>query len=262
MRYGLKTVVSYARKFGLTHNVPAVPSIGIGACEATLIEMTAAYTAFPNGGFRNQPFFVHHISDKNGRTEFQSTPATHEVLRRQTAWILTTMLQDVNIRGTAARVWASGFNHPSGGKTGTTNNYTDAWYVGFTKRYTAGVWVGSDDHKPMGPGHTGTDDALPIWLDIMRSAHRGLKREDFPRPEGIVRAAACPKTGLAAQSFCSGASEDFYLAGTEPSEPCSQSHHMRIRRSDAGDVFNSNRQGAGDATSGDKVPAGRVRHTF
>ena len=152
MKYGLKTVVSYARKFGLTHSVLPVPSLGIGSCEATLMEMASAYTAFPNGGVRPTPYLIEKILDKNGQVLYQNMPETHEVLRKEAAWIMSTMLRDVNIHGTAAAIWASGFNHPSGGKTGTTNDYNDAWYIGFTKRLTMGVWVGADDHSSMGPG--------------------------------------------------------------------------------------------------------------
>ena len=101
------------------------------------------------------------------------------------------MLRDVNIRGTAADVWAGGFYHPSGGKTGTSNDYRDAWYIGFTKRYTVAVWVGTDDHASLGAGHTGTDDAMPIWLDVMRGLHKGMKvrefEKEFPRPAGRRR---------------------------------------------------------------------------
>ncbi|MFC1586559.1 penicillin-binding protein 1A, partial [Fibrobacterota bacterium] len=155
--YGLKTVVSYARRFGLRHHVPAVPSIGIGTCEATLMEMTSAFTVFPNSGIRPEPYYIQTILDKDFRTIHRHIPRRHETVRKETAYIITTMLQDVNIRGTGAKIWASGFNkHPSGGKTGTTNKETDAWYIGFTKYYTTGVWVGTDDHKPLGRGHTGS----------------------------------------------------------------------------------------------------------
>ncbi len=261
MKYGLNTVVSYARKFGLAHNVPAVPSLGIGSCEATLMEMVSAYTAFPNGGVRPMPYFIDRINDKNGRLIYQNIPATQEVLRKEAAWIMCSMLQDVNIHGTAAAIWASGFNYPSGGKTGTTNDYSDAWYIGFTKHYTTGIWVGVDDHRSLGVGHTGADDAVPTWLAIMRYAHKGLKLEGFEKPPGVVQATVCQTSGLLAQSFCKQVTTDYYIQGYQPTEACSRENHL----SSAGDVFKNN------STHSDKEPNSqtevkktdhRVRKTF
>jgi penicillin-binding protein 1A len=139
------------------------------------------------------------------------------------AWIMCGMLRDVNIRGTAADIWAGGFYHPSGGKTGTSNDYCDAWYIGFTRRYTVGVWIGSDDHASLGSGHSGTDDAMPIWRDIMRGLHKGIKvqdfEKDFPRPAGVADVRVCKMTGRAAQSFCDSVAQDFRVAGLGASLP-------------------------------------------
>ena len=272
IKYGLKTVVSYARKFGLTHSVPPVPSLGIGSCEATLMEMTSAYTAFPNGGVRPIPYLVEKINDKNGQLVYQQIPQTQEVLRKEAAWIMCTMLRDVNIHGTAAAIWASGFNHPSGGKTGTTNDYTDAWYIGFTKRYTAGIWVGADDHKPMGPGHTGADDAVPVWIPIMRFAEQKKKLLAFPRPDGVVEATVCQVSGLLAQSFCKLTTSDFYIMGHQPTENCTPEQHSKTTTGE--DIFTANQRkdhyletgpeipGKGKDKGKEKKPDHRVRKTF
>ncbi|MDB5106744.1 MAG: mrcA [Fibrobacteres bacterium] len=238
MKYGLKTVVSYARKFGLTHSVLPVPSLGIGSCEATLMEMTSAYTAFPDGGIRPTPYLIEKILDKNGQTIYANVPETHEVLRKEAAWIMCTMLRDVNIHGTAAAIWASGFNHPSGGKTGTTNDYNDAWYIGFTKRLTMGIWVGADDHASMGPGHTGADDAVPVWISVMTKAEKGKKLLAFPRPDGVVEATVCQVSGLLAQSFCKLTTSDYYIAGHQPTELCTQEMHNKNNSGE--DIFTSN----------------------
>jgi penicillin-binding protein 1A len=265
MKYGLNNVSAYAKKFGLNHNVPPVPSLAIGSCEATLMEMTSAYTVFPNGGVRPMPFFVNKVIDKNGTTLFQNLPQTQEVLKPEAAWIMIDMMKDVNIRGTAASIWASGFNHPSGGKTGTTNDYTDAWYVGYTKRYTLGVWVGADDHTPMGPGHTGADDAVPVWIAVMKFAHKGLKILDFPRPQGVVQATICQESGLLAQPFCKATVTDWFISGYAPEESCTPEHHARA--SVGTDISNANRHrdpppGAGNPQGkGSKIDA-RVRKTF
>jgi penicillin-binding protein 1A len=226
MQTGLDTVAAYARRFGLGRPMRAVPSLPIGACDATPFEMTAAFSVFPNGGTWVEPRLVSRVVDRHGSPMALGEPMSRRVIGEPAAWILTGMLQDVNIRGTAADVWASGFRHPSGGKTGTSNDWRDAWYVGFTKRYTVGVWVGTDDHAPMGPGHTGTDDALPIWLDIMRGLHRGLKPEPFERPKGVKDVTVCRFTGLAAQPFCDSLSHDYRVAGIgRPIPPCRPDLH-------------------------------------
>jgi penicillin-binding protein 1A len=260
MKYGLASIASYARRFGLEHSVPAVPSLSIGSCEATLLEMVSAYTAFPNGGVRTVPYMVNSILDKSGNEVFRHFPETHEVLRKETAWIMTTMLRDVNVRGTAAKVWASGFDWPSGGKTGTTNDYTDAWYVGYTNQYTCGVWVGADNHKGMGRGHTGSDDALPIWLDVMFAAMKGSKKVDFPRPSGVSQGTVCTVSGFLAQPFCDATNTDWFLSSAMPSESCSPEQHQRPIAE--GDISTANRK-APIRTSGEgeKVDP-RVRKTF
>jgi penicillin-binding protein 1A len=272
MKYGLNTVVSYARKFGLTHSVPPVPSLGIGSCEATLLEMTSAYTAFPDGGVRPLPYMVEKIVDKNHQPIFQNVPQTQEVLRKEAAWIMCTMLRDVNIHGTAASIWASGFNHPSGGKTGTTNDFTDAWYIGFTKRLTMGIWVGADDHKGMGPGHTGADDAVPVWISVMTHAEKGKKLLAFPRPDGVVDATVCQTSGLLAQSFCPLTTTDHYIFGHQPTEVCTADKHNKNNSGE--DIFTANQHKErrtipepkpttkGTVKVKEKLPDHRVRKTF
>ncbi len=284
MKYGLPTVVSYARKFGLTHNVPAVPSLGIGSCEATLMEMTSAYTAFPDGGVRPLPYLIEKIVDKNGEPIFANIPQTQEVIRKEAAWIMCTMLRDVNIHGTAASIWGSGFNHPSGGKTGTTNDFIDAWYIGFTKRLTMGIWVGADDHRSMGPGHTGADDAVPLWIKVMTHYEKDKKPLAFDRPSGVVEATVCQASGLLAQSFCKLRTTDYYIAGHEPTEPCTPEMHSKMNSRP--DIFTANQHkerpavdivdpakikasdrlhgpAAGDKEgSKEKTPDRRVRKTF
>ncbi len=271
LKYGLNTVVSYARKFGLVHSVPPVPSLGIGSCEATLMEMTSAYTAFPDGGIRPLPYMVEKIVDKNGQLIYQNVPQTQEVLRKEAAWIMCTMLRDVNIHGTAASIWASGFNHPSGGKTGTTNDFTDAWYIGFTKRLTMGIWVGADDHKGMGPGHTGADDAVPVWISVMTQAEKGLPALAFPRPDGVVEATVCQTSGLLAQNFCKLTTTDYYITGHEPTESCTPEMHSKNNSGE--DIFTANQHKerrtvspVADVKGKEKVkeikPDHRVRKTF
>jgi penicillin-binding protein 1A len=217
LKYGLENVADLARRAGLRHRVDPVPSLALGSCDVTLLEMVSAYTIFPNGGWRAEPYFVERVKDHAGKVLYRNAPRREEVLSPEVAWIVTSMMRDVNVRGTAAGVWASGFRHPSGGKTGTTNNFTDAWYVGYTKQYTAGIWVGLDDHSPMGEGNTGSSDAVPLWLDVMRAASARTPMADFPRPAGVVDVQLCPISGYRARFFCPSPSiKDYAIAGHEP----------------------------------------------
>jgi penicillin-binding protein 1A len=225
MKYGLSNVVNYARKFGIKRApLQAVPSLALGSVGATLMEMTSAYTVFPNGGNRIEPYMIESIVDRNGEILEKNSKVEHEVLRPASAYLMVDMLKDVNIRGTAARVWNSGFRHPSGGKTGTTNDYTDCWYIGFTKQYTMGVWVGSDTPGTMGAGHTGTEDALPIWMATMSKLHKDLPKLPFPVPPGVISRGICNHTGLIAGEFCSEKSYCLYTAGYGPTERCDGNH--------------------------------------
>ena len=226
MQTGLDTVVDYARRFGLSRAMRSVPAMAIGGCDATPLEMTAAFAAFPAGGEWREPHLLRKVVDRNGAPMSLPDPIRRRAMSEAAAWILCGMLQDVNIRGTAAAVWASGFRHPSGGKTGTSNDYRDAWYIGFTKRYTVGVWVGTDDHAPMGPGHTGTDDALPIWMDIVRALHKGTPAQAFERPRGVADVALCARTGRAAQPFCDSVLYDYRVAAAaKPLPACRPELH-------------------------------------
>ncbi len=225
MKYGLSNVVNYARKFGIKRApLQAVPSLALGSVGATLMEMTSAYTVFPNGGNRIEPYMIESIVDRNGEILEKNSKVEHEVLRPASAYLMVDMLKDVNIRGTAARVWNSGFRHPSGGKTGTTNDYTDTWYIGFTKQYTMGVWVGSDTPGTMGAGHTGTEDALPIWMATMTKLHKDLPKLPFPVPPGVISRGICNHTGLIAGEFCSEKTYCLYTAGYGPTERCDGNH--------------------------------------
>jgi penicillin-binding protein 1A len=263
IKYGLRTVVSYARKFGLKHRIPAVPSVGIGTCEATLLEMTSAYTVFPNNGIRPEPYFTESIMDKDHRPIEKHIPRLHETIRPQTSYIMLTMLMDVNIRGTGAKVWAGGFNrHPSGGKTGTTNGETDAWYIGFTKYYTTGVWVGTDDHKPMGRRHTGSDVALPTWLDIMTDIHKELKPRYFKGPSGVVKAKVCNITGMLAGDYCSRVAEDYFIYGRQPQELCNGNHKVIKRSRSIEAAFSSKRKRMRSIPRKGDTTSQRIRTTF
>jgi len=234
LKYGFNSVVNYARKFGIRRApLQAVPSLALGSVGATLMEMTSAYTVFPNGGNRIEPYYIEAIIGKNGEVIEKHYKVEHEVLKKPSAYLMVSMLQSVNTGGTAARIWSSGFYHPSGGKTGTTNDYTDAWYIGFTRQYTMGVWVGTDDFIPMGPGHTGTEDALPIWMNSMPEIHKDLPRLQFAVPGGVVSQNICNYTGRVTGSYCSQSTSCLYTASHTITEACDGKHFEQPKKSEA-----------------------------
>lgn len=175
---GIKTVIDYARKFGITSPLPAYLPVALGAADITLIEQTAAFSTFPNDGVRVAPRMIRKVEDYNGRVLEENYPEIKDVVSAHTARIMTGMLREVVLHGTGAA--ASRLNHPLGGKTGTTNDFTDAWFVGFSPSMTCGVWVGFDEKKTLGNKETGAMAALPIWMDFMQVVIRGHESEDFP----------------------------------------------------------------------------------
>ena len=245
MQYGLSNVVSYSRKFGLTAPLSPVPSLAIGSIGATLMEMTSAFTVFPNMGTRIEPYMVESVIGRNGDVFERNMKVEHEVIKRSSAYLMVSMLQLVNTGGTAARIYASGFTHPSGGKTGTTNDYTDAWYIGFTKQYTMGVWVGTDANMPMGPGHTGGQDAMPYWLDVMTELHKDKPKLSFKVPPGVTSRPICNHTGKVAGEFCSPTTSCLFSSIDVPDEVCDGNHlqNKNITR-DASLFGNSSNQGS------------------
>ncbi|MDR1830439.1 MAG: PBP1A family penicillin-binding protein [Candidatus Fibromonas sp.] len=254
MKYGLKNVVEYARKFGVKKApLQAVPSLALGSVGATLMEMTSAFTVFPNGGNRIEPYYIEAIVGKNGEVIEKNYKIEHEVLKKPAAYIMVTMLQVVNTGGTASRVWASGFHHPSGGKTGTTNDYTDAWYIGFTRQYTMGVWIGTDDFVPMGPGHTGTEDALPVWINSMPQIHKNLPELQFPVASGVVSKKICNYTGNVAGSYCNLSTYCLYTASHAVTEECDGNHFEQPKES-AATIFSN--------TSSPAPKSGKARQVF
>src|SRR5664279_1644207 len=188
---GIKTVIEYARRFGITSPMPAYLPVALGAADITLAEQTAAFTTFPNDGVRVTPRYIRKVTDYDGRVLEENYPEVKDVVSARTARIMTGMLREVVLHGTGAA--AAKLNHPLGGKTGTTNDFTDAWFVGFSPSLTCGVWVGFDEKKTLGNKETGAVAALPIWMDFMRVALQGRESEDFPAPPPATSNAVAQK---------------------------------------------------------------------
>jgi penicillin-binding protein 1A len=165
-RVGMPTVAEYARRFGITSPILPFLPVALGAADVTLYEQTSAYTVFPNDGLRIEPRYIRKVTDYEGHVLEQDFPDAKDVISQRTARTMVSLLQEVVKHGTASS--AKKLNHPVAGKTGTTNDYTDAWFVGFTPSLTCGVWVGFDEKKSLGESETGGHAALPIWLDFMR----------------------------------------------------------------------------------------------
>jgi penicillin-binding protein 1A len=204
---GPKTVIGYAQRMGVSSPIPPYLSSAIGAGEATLLEMTSAYTSFPNQGVRMAPVLMSEVTDRDGNVLEQHRPEPHEAVRADTAYVLTNLLEGVFQHGTGAvdaTAALRALNWPIGGKTGTTDDYTDAWFIGFDPDITLGVWVGFDLKRPIGGNATGAVAALPIWTEIMQS-WVDRRRQELPEPPNFSR----PGNVV----FVDG---DAYIAGTEP----------------------------------------------
>jgi penicillin-binding protein 1A len=186
---GIKTVIDYAHRFGVTSNIPAYLPVAVGAADLTLFEQTSAYSVFPNDGVRITPRYITKVTDYEGRVLEEDYPEVKDVISARTARIMTSMLREVVQHGTG--IAAAGMKYPLAGKTGTTNDFTDAWFVGFSPSITCGVWVGYDEKKSLGPKETGARAALPVWMNFMKVALSGRDPGDFqPPPEGLANAAA------------------------------------------------------------------------
>jgi penicillin-binding protein 1A len=176
-KIGIKTVIDYAERFGITARLPPYLPVALGSAEITLMEQTSAYSVFPNDGVRVTPRFIGKVTDYEGRVLEEDYPEVKDVISSRTARIMTGMLREVVLHGTAAA--ASKLPFPSAGKTGTTNDFTDAWFVGFTPSMTCGVWMGFDEKRTLGAKETGAHAALPVWMNFMNAAMTGKDPGQF-----------------------------------------------------------------------------------
>ena len=212
---GPDTVVDFARRLGFSSPIPPFLSVALGSAEATLQEVTSAYAVFPNRGTYMTPYQIDRILDREGKALEENRPVPHNAIRPDTAYIMVSLMQGVVQRGTGVR--ASRLGWPLGGKTGTMDDYTDAWFVGFDPEITVGVWVGYDEKVTLGNGEEGARVALPIWIEFMR-AHMGERQDPtgFVPPDNIVFATVDPTTGQVADPLASNTIQEAFIAGTAP----------------------------------------------
>jgi penicillin-binding protein 1A len=177
---GIKTVIDYAHRFGISTSIPAYLPVALGSVEITLLEQTSAFSVFPNDGVRIMPRYITKVTDYEGRMMEEDFPDVRDVISARTARIMTSMLREVVLHGTA--IAAAGMSYPLGGKTGTTNDFTDAWFIGFSPSMTCGVWIGYDEKKSLGNKETGARAALPVWMNFMKVALAGHDPGEFQPP--------------------------------------------------------------------------------
>ena len=179
-RIGIKTIIDYAHRFGVTSNIPPYLPVALGSAEITLLEQTNAYSVFPNDGVRITPRYITKVTDYEGRVLEEDFPDVKDVVSSRTARIMTSMLEGVVQHGTA--VAAASLKLPLAGKTGTTNEFTDAWFIGFSPSMSCGVWIGYDEKKSLGARESGAHAALPMWIEFMKVALTGKDPGEFQPP--------------------------------------------------------------------------------
>ncbi len=212
-----------AKRMGINTDIRAVDAIALGTSEVFPMEMVAAYSALSNKGVYSKPFAITKIEDRYGNVIKDYFPERSEVLSEETAYLMTNMMQTVMDRGTGGSArWKYKFNRPAAGKTGTTQGWSDAWFVGFTPQIAAGCWFGVDDFKvPLGPGQDGSKAALPAWARFMKAAHDTLEMpiEKFEKPSGIIDFTICNITKKVPRPACP-VEKEIYKEGTEPTQNC------------------------------------------
>ena len=200
-RVGLGAAIDLANRVGLDH-MPAVPSLALGTGEVSLLDLTSAYTSFANGGVLQPPVFVRRIEDPKGRVLRRGDEVGRRVLSESTAFLMASMLSDVVNHGTGYTARANGFRLPAGGKTGSTDDHADAWFIGFTPRLAAGVWIGFDRPQPIMRRGFASVVAVPVWAGFMKAATSGNRAEWITPPPGLTQVRRCRESGGMATEYC------------------------------------------------------------
>jgi penicillin-binding protein 1A len=218
-KVGVKNVIEFSRTVGITSPLPADLSLGLGTSSVGLLELTSVYGVFLNQGNRVEPFAVKSVKDNTGKVLEVTEPEPHEVIGKEAAYLITNMMEDVVQRGTgqAAKV----LGRPIAGKTGTTNDYINAWFIGGTPNLVCGVYVGFDDRRSLGESETGARSALPIWIAFMKEALKQLPVVPFEIPDGVTFVKVDSSTGLL-ESEQEGEGQkgtvELFTKGSEPTQ--------------------------------------------
>ncbi len=216
---GPELVVQYAHNLGVESPLLPVISLALGACEVNLLEMVNAAGTIANLGESVKPILIRRITDRDGTVIETSNPIPEKRISPQTAYVMTDLMRSVVDGGTAYRIRRY-YKGPAAGKTGTTNNYSDAWFIGFTPDYACGIWIGYDDNRRIFRGATGGVVSAPIWGDLMAHIDT-VQNKDFPRPSsGLAWCRICTKSGKLARKYCPKARYEIFIKGTEPKDSC------------------------------------------
>ena len=230
---GIDRAVQYAGAMGIGP-LPPVPSLALGSGEVTLEALTTAYAAFANRGFVPEPVLIRRVEDRDGRVLYEHQPGGRRAIKASTAFLMASMLADVVNAGTAARARSLGFTRPAAGKTGTTNDFNDAWFIGFTPRLVAGVWVGFDRPQTILPRGFAAEVAVPLWAAFMKRATANDPPDWFDPPPDLTTAAVCRMSGKLATEGCEDVEvieggravhrsmvyTEYFVKGTEPTSSC------------------------------------------
>jgi membrane carboxypeptidase/penicillin-binding protein len=231
---GIQDAVGYAQKLNVG-TPPSVPSLALGSSDVTLISLTSAYGAFADHGVVRAPVLIRRVEDSDGKVLYQDPGKAHQAVSDSTAYLMSSMLADVVNSGTAYKARQAGFTLPAAGKTGTTNDYVDAWFVGFTPHLVTGVWVGFDQPKTIVSNGYAGDLAVPIWGSFMKVATKGDKPDWFDRPANVVGVNVCRISGKLPNYGCGNVQTpdengfietksmiytDYFVKGTQPNTAC------------------------------------------
>jgi penicillin-binding protein 1A len=229
---GINNVIDFARTVGIQGDIPRDLTLALGSLSVTPLELALCYSVLANEGMKTNPIAVKYVIDSRGTVLESNEPEAEEAISPQTAFLITSMMEDVVKHGTGWK--AKSLGKPVAGKTGTTNDFRDAWFVGYTSNLLAAVWVGFDDMKPLGSQETGARAASPIWVQFMKNASKD--GEEFPMPEGIISRAIDPSTGLLVRDESAGVREYFKI-GTEPKNFLGSAPARRVREKETNPNF-------------------------
>lgn len=222
MKVGTSSVVAYANKMGIKSRLQRNLSLAFGTSEVTLLELTSAYSTFPNQGVKVDPICILTVKDSMGKILEENQPRMQDVLKPESAYIMTSMMESVVNEGTATRIRADGITFSCAGKTGTTDNQADVWFIGFTQDLIAGCWVGFDNRRSLGAWISSSNTPVPIWAEFMKDVYKERTPEHFSKPQKIVTVKIDPDTGLLYTPKCKKWIDEVFIEGTVPTEKCSK----------------------------------------
>jgi len=263
---GIQTAVDYAQKLNVG-TPPSVPSLALGAGDVTLMSMTSAYGAFASGGMVRQPILIRRVEDRDGKVLFQAKDKPRRGVSEATAFLMSSMLADVINSGTAYRARQSGFVLPAAGKTGTTNSYNDAWFVGFTPHLVTGVWIGFDRPSTIVSGGYAGELAVPLWASFMKIATGADEPDWFTKPDNVVAVNVCRVSGKLPNAGCSSVETvdrdgfpvtrsmvytEYFVQGTQPTTLCPV--HPGYFTEPVADLSGSDQQGPRAAVDEARMP--------